>query len=233
MSAQAILEELETLGNAQNRTIYARHGVGSNQYGVSYADLKTLKKRLKTNHTLTIELWNSGNHDARVLATMIADPQQLDAETIDAWAGDLQNYVLSDAFANLISQTAHMQPYMEQWTCSDDEWIGRVGWQLLAHLAIHDQNLPDAYFETYLDTIKRDIHTRKNRVRDAINNALISIGMRNDYLETQALEVAAYIGKVDVDHGQTSCKTPDAADYIRKGRQRQQQKGKTTHKRSK
>jgi hypothetical protein len=86
---------------------------------------------------------------------------------------------------------------------------------------MNDPALPDGFFEPYLARIERDIKTAKNRVRQAMNNALIAIGMRNDALEGCALAVAQAIGKVSVDHGQTSCKTPDASAYIRKGRERQ------------
>ena len=72
-----------------------------------------------------------------------------------------------------------------------------------------------------LARIERDISAEKNRVRQAMNNALIAIGMRNDMLETRALAVAKAIGKVQVDHGDTNCKTPHATAYIRKGRDRQ------------
>jgi hypothetical protein len=91
----------------------------------------------------------------------------------------------------------------------------------LADLALQDQALPDAFFEPYLSRIERDISAEKNRVREAMNNALIAIGMRNDALEERALAVANAIGNVNIDHGQTNCKTPDASAYIRKGRKRQ------------
>jgi hypothetical protein len=35
-------------------------------------------------------------------------------------------------------------------------------------------------------------------------------------LRSDALDVASSIGFVEVEHGQTGCKTPDAATYIRK-----------------
>ena len=49
-----------------------------------------------------------------------------------------------------------------------------------------------------------------------MNGALISIGIRNARLRKKALEAARRIGRVDVDHGETSCKTPDAVAAIQK-----------------
>ena len=59
-----------------------------------------------------------------------------------------------------------------------------------------------------------------------MNSALIAIGIRNSALESKALSAAKKIGKVDVDHGETSCKTPDAAKYIRKTVERKKQRKK-------
>jgi len=44
--------------------------------------------------------------------------------------------------------------------------------------------------------------------------AVICIGCRSAGLRKAALATAKRIGKVEVDHGDTACKTPDAAQYI-------------------
>ena len=224
MDCQAVMQELESLGTAQNRKIYQRHGVGDNLFGVSYANQNKLVKSIKRNHGLAQELWATGNHDARVLAAMIADPSQADVPLLDSWVNDLDNYVLTDTFSGFVGKTPLAFDKSEQWTRSETEWAGRAGWHLVAHLALKDPDLPDAYFAAHLATVEREIHIRKNRVRDAMNNALIAIGIRNDALEEQALAAAARIGKVEVDHGETGCKTPDAAPYIRRTVARRQQK---------
>src|SRR6185436_12839912 len=110
---------------------------------------------------------------------------------------------------------------MERWIASDDEWIGAVGWNVMGRLAMTDKSLDDAYFAKYLMVIERDIHTRQNRVRHNMNNALIAIGVRSPALEQQATAAAQKIGKVKVDHGNTDCKTPDAISYIQKTLERQ------------
>jgi 3-methyladenine DNA glycosylase AlkD len=193
-------------------------------YGVSYTNLGRLRKKIKTDHALALKLWATANHDARILATMIAEPDEAESKMLDAWATDLDNYVLADALAGFAGRTKHRKKKMERWTRSKKEWIGRAGWHLLAKLAGGDKELPDAYLEEYLDTIEKSIHTRKNHVRDAMNTALIAIGMRNSSLEKKALAAAGRIGKVDVDHGETSCKTPDAASYLLKAKARKKKK---------
>ncbi len=209
-----VMQELESLGTAQNRKTYSRHGVSDPMFGLSFAHLRRIGKRIKKNHPLALELWDTGNHDARVLATLIADPKAVDAALLNRWVGDLNNYVLTDAFSTMVSKTPLAQEMAEQWVDSPDEWFGSAGWNLMSHLALTETSLPDEYFSPLIETIAHDIHQRQNRVRYSMNNALISIGIRSDLLQAQAIEAAEQIGPVDVDHGQTSCKTPDAAAYI-------------------
>ena len=221
MTLREALAALDALGTEKTRAVYRRHGVLGEQSGVSYADLKTLAKRLGRDHALGRDLWASGNHDARVLATFVADPNAADETLLDAWAADLDSYVLTDAFSTFAANTRHARANMDAWIASDGEWTESAGWNVLAHLALRDDARTDDFFAPYLGAIERTIHERKNRVRHAMNNALIAIGTRNDALEAQALAVAAAVGTVEVDHGATNCTTPAAGPYIRKTRERQ------------
>ncbi len=216
MNLNGALRELKRRGTVQNRKVYRRHGVGENMYGVSRGDLRSLAKQIKVDHELALQLWATGNHDARVLAMLIADPDQFDAKTLNAWARDLNNYLIADEFANLVARTPYRQKKAEKWRNAAGEWIGRAGWCLIALLAAHDAALPDNYFAPYLDEIVAQLHMRKNRVREAMNNALIAIGGRSEALQRKALEAAQAIGPVEIDHGETNCRTPDAVASILK-----------------
>lgn len=220
MNAAEVLEKLESYGTEQNRKVYAKHGVSRKMFGVSFANLNALKKLINKDHRLATELWKSGNHDARILATMIADPKKAEESLIDDWVEDLDNYIISDAFSKFVFETDAAKAKMEEWINCDDEWIARTGWLLAAHLAMKNKALTDKYFLNLLKIIENKIHHKKNRTRDAMNNALIAIGMRNENLENSALKSAEKIGKVKVDHGETDCKTPDAKAYILKVKKR-------------
>ena len=221
MEFKTVIQELEDLGTEQNRKIYRRHGVGEDLFGVSFGNIRNLQKRIKNDHALALELWSTGNHDARILATMIADPKMIQEEGprqnwLESWAADLDNYIIADAFAEFVSKIAAAREQAERWSQSEEEWIGRVGWTIIAKIAMKDRTLPDEYFKELLPTIEAGIHTRENRVRDAMNSALIAIGIRNEKLQELAMLAAGNIGKVEVDHGATGCVTPDAAQYILK-----------------
>jgi 3-methyladenine DNA glycosylase AlkD len=219
MSARAVLDELARLGSEKTRATYRRHGVTGEQFGVSYADLGKLKKRIKVNHTVAAGLWDSGNHDARILATMVGDPAQASEAELDAWAAGVENHMQADALAGFAAKGPHALRCMERWKDADDEWTSAAGWGVLSRVAA-DGARPDEWLLTFLETIERDIHGSKNRVRNAMNNALIAIGIRGGEVQERAIAAARRIGKVHVDHGDTDCKTPDAETYIRKARAR-------------
>jgi len=188
--------------------------------GVSYANLDRLKKKIKVDHELAAQLWATGNHDAQVLALKIADPGKLTSRQLDTWARSLGNSCVVDIFSSAVSQTTRSREKMERWIDSNREFIGQAGWNLLAHLAMKDKELGDRFFESYLKRIENEIHSRPNRVRHAMNGALIAIGMRNPQLQERAILAARKIGRVKVDHGETNCQTPDAEAYILKASRR-------------
>jgi 3-methyladenine DNA glycosylase AlkD len=158
--------------------------------------------------------------DAMTLATYILEPKNVTSEQLNSWIRDVDYYCLMDVLMTAICTSPIAIERMDEWTKSDDEWIGRAGWSLLANIAIKNKKLDDNFFMPYLEEIKVHIHNEKNRKREAMNSALIAIGIRNEALEQQAIEIAREIGKVKIDHGATSCKTPDAEPYIKKARER-------------
>ena len=217
MGFSDVMRTLERMGTAQNRKVYARHGFGETMYGVSFANLGRLKKAIRTDHALARKLWATGNEDARMLAAMIADPGAMSDKDLESWVRDIRHYVLADVFArHVASASPYAQTKMEQWTKSRDEWIGRTGWMLLSILALREDGPQDRYLEAFLPKIVNGIHRAENKTRDAMNAALISIGLRGGALTSRAIAAARRIGYVEVDHGETSCKTPDAAEYIQR-----------------
>ncbi len=214
MTVDDVMAQLEKAGSAQTRKTYARHGITSPMFGVGYAVLGKLVKTIKVDQALAEALWATGNHDARILATMIADPKTIGRKQLDAWAKVADNYVLSDAIGRLVAKTPAARATAEAWAKSDGEHIGQCGWTVLAVLAGGGEAVSEAYCLTLLGRIEREIKTAKNRVRHSMNSALIAIGGRSVKLRTAALAAHQRIGKVEVDHGDTACVTPNADAYI-------------------
>jgi len=208
------MEQLKSLGTEQNRTIYLRHGATEPVFGVSFAHIRALQRGIRADQELADQLWASGNHDARILATLVADPASISSAHLDEWSRDLDNYILCDAFSSLVGKTPFVDEKIDRWCALKSEWRAATGWNLVAGAAMSQEEIDDGYFASCLDEIVSDIKGAPNRVRHSMNQALICIGVRNPTLRKKALTAARKIGKVEVDHGETGCKTPDAAAYI-------------------
>ena len=215
MNAQDVVRQLRKDAKESAAKIYRRHGVKDEVLGVRYAAMGKLVKSLPTDHDLACELWATGIHEARVVATKIADPARLTRAEADRWLADAQDYVLVDAVSALAARASDAGAWAERWMLSPREWTSAAGWNVVSLLAMNGALDPKAG-EKLLGIIRKRIHDAPNRTRYAMNGALISIGGSMPGLTDVAIEAAEAIGTVDVDHGQTGCKTPVAADYIRK-----------------
>lgn len=219
-AAQDVLRELEALGSEQTRKTYRRHGATEPMFGVKFGDLEKLRKRLGRDQALARALWQSKNHDARVLAAMIADPAAFDLETLARWQAEATCNLQSDALIGHVgARLPAAAAAATAWLDATAEPQRRAGWVLVSHLAQESHDLEDSFFANLLPRIQREIHEAPNRTREAMNRTLIAIGARSDGLARLATAAARKIGPVEVDHGDTDCKTPDAVSYIAKARE--------------
>jgi 3-methyladenine DNA glycosylase AlkD len=223
MDVRTAMAELEAAGTEQNRKIYRRHGAGEVQFGVSFKDLRAMAKRIGHDQVLARGLWSTGNADARLLACMVSEPERMDEDDLDTWLAEITYYTLVDEFvARVASQKPGLRARMERWIRSARDWTAQAGWDLAAALAVHDATVPDRVFSELLVKIENEIGQAGNRTRHAMNGALIAIGLRNEALREAAVDAAARIGPVVVDHGETGCVTPPAIPYIERALARQQ-----------
>ncbi|MDC0668536.1 DNA alkylation repair protein [Nannocystis radixulma] len=219
-SPRDVLRELEALGSEQTRKTYRRHGVVDPMFGVKFGDLDKLRKRLGRDQALARALWQSGNHDARVLAAMIADPAAFDLEALRAWQAEAACNMQTDTLIGHVGvHVPAASTAVAAWLDAADESQRRAGWVLVSHLAKESQDLEDSFFAALVPRIEREIHGAANRTREAMNWTLIGIGARSDALAELATAAARTVGPVAVDHGDTDCKTPDAVTYIAKARE--------------
>ncbi|MEO7994894.1 MAG: DNA alkylation repair protein [bacterium] len=215
MNCTEVLAWLAERGNPQTVKTLARHGITDPANGNTYPDIDKLSKKLGTDHALALELWKSGVHEARVIATRIAEPESLTKAQIVAWQKSISDHAVGDVFAGLIARRADALGFARDWIDSPDERKSSNGWSILTYLA-RTERLPKETAAPLIGRIATNIHGAKNRTRYAMNNTLISIGGYIPALRPEALRAAKAIGKVIVDHGETGCKTPDATAYIAK-----------------
>ncbi|MBL8842690.1 MAG: DNA alkylation repair protein [Planctomycetes bacterium] len=216
LTCAEVMKELEKLGSAATRKVYAKHCAGEPTFGVQFGQLKGLLKRIGVDHELALLLWESGNFDARNLAMKIADPTRATAAELDRFAAADRGRMCGGYAAMLAAEGRHGQALAKKWLAAKDAPRRASGWLLVGQLATHDESLADEWFLAHLATIEKAIHAAPNALREPMNMAVIQIGGRNAALRKAATAAAKRIGKVEVDHGDTACKTPDAVEYIDK-----------------
>ena len=217
MTFDETMQALESAGTAQGRKIYRRHGAPDPMFGGSFAALNELRRKIKTDHALAQKLWATGNTDARNLATMIADDKVIRSAELDEWVSDPNSAFFAGLIArNIIIKTKFAHDKALAWIKSDHVGMATAGWLTISLGAKEAAIFEDEELLSLLRIIETKIHVEKNDVREAMNYAVIGIGIRNPTCRKAALATAKRIGVVNVDHGETGCKTPDATSYIKK-----------------
>jgi 3-methyladenine DNA glycosylase AlkD len=176
----------------------ARFGIrAKNVYGVSKPKMDALAKRVGKSHSLALQLWNSGVHDARILAGMVDEPHLVAAAQMDRWVRDFDNWDVCDGTCcHLLAHTAFAWQKALQWSRKSGEFQKRAAFALMAYLAVHDKRARDHKFVKLLPTIRREAVDDRNFVRKAINWALRQIGKRNLKLNRAAIQEAERIRRI-------------------------------------
>jgi len=221
MNAKEILATLKKAGKPQTAAIYQRYGTGRNVFGTLTSEIGKLQKKIKVDDALAKELWRTGNAEARVLSLQIADPAKLTRADAERLLDDGPVRFLGCYLSGLVGRSPVADVTMRAWMKSPEEHRRELGYSVLAARLERDSNaIGDADAEKVLATIEKQIHRSPNWARYAMNVAVMAIGVFKPSVRARAIATAKRIGKVEVDHGETYCKTPDAAPYIEKASKR-------------
>ena len=197
-TAEEILSRLHALANPVNVEGMKRYGINThNTLGISIYILRPIAKEIGRDHSLAQQLWASGIHEARILASYIDDPQQVTPEQIDHWAADFDSWDVCDQVCELFSMTPYAYQKVFEWSERSEEFVKRTAFALIAELAAHDKKAPNEKFEQFLPLIVRESTDERNFVKKAVNWALRNIGKRNRYLNGQAIDTARQIQQIN------------------------------------
>jgi len=220
-NVKTILADLKKKGKENTRVIYSRHGMNPDRlYGVSTADMKTVAKSIRGEQALAGQLYKTGVMEAMYIAGMVADGAKMSAQELQAWAegaADLQ-MIAEYTVPWVTVENPAARELARKWMDSNKERVAAAGWCTYSGLLAtkNDAALDLAEIEKLLDRIAKEIHFAQNRVRYTMNGFVISVGSYVKPLFKKAKAVAAQIGDVSVDMGETSCQVPLATAYIAK-----------------
>jgi len=197
MNHKEILGKLESLSDPRAVEGMARFGIrGRNAYGISIPNLRGIAREAGRDHGLAQRLWDSGIHEARILAGMVDVPGEVTEAQMERWVVEFDSWDLCDQVCmNLFSKTPLAYKKAAEWSSRKEEFVKRAGFATMAALAVGDKKAEDRQFEMFLPIIKRESADDRNYVRKAVNWALRQIGKRNIRLNRLAIETAKDVQK--------------------------------------
>jgi 3-methyladenine DNA glycosylase AlkD len=198
-SAADILDQLKAKANPNNLEGMARFGMAvDKRLGVSVPEMRRIAKEIGKSHELAVELWETDIAEARIVASMIAVPENLTARDMDAWVKDIDSWDVCDQVCmNLFEKTPLARQKIIEWSEREEEFVKRAAFALIACLAWHDKQAADHEFIDLLSVIKRGATDERNYVKKAVNWALRNIGKRNLRLNKAAIKTAKEIQRID------------------------------------
>ena len=161
MTTDEILKELEKYGDSQTKKTLMNHGAREPFFGVKVADMKTILKKTKKNHELSLELFRTGNSDAMYLAGLMADEKKITESQLDVWIDQAYWFYLNEfAVPWVAAETAFGFQLGLKWIESDREQIASAGWSTLAYYAAvnQDEKLDLPVYVQLLDRVVAEIH---------------------------------------------------------------------------
>jgi 3-methyladenine DNA glycosylase AlkD len=199
VDVDAVLKKLKSLSDPKAVEGMARFGINQkNTYGVSIPNLRSMTKKIGRNHVLAQQLWSSGIHEARILASMIDALEMVTEEQMERWVKDFDSWDVCDqCCSNLFDKTEFAYRKAVEWSKRREEFVKRAGFVLMAALTVHDKKATDKEFLKFLPIIKRESTDDRNFVKKAVNWALRQIGKRNAALNRAAVATAEEIQKME------------------------------------
>ncbi len=199
MTAEQILANLRHHANTQAAEGMAKFGITpAHALGISIPTLRKMAKEIGQSHLIAAELWSSGIHEARILASMIDEPQLVTTRQMDDWVHDFDSWDVCDQVCgNLYDKTPYAYQKAIQWCSQEQEFVRRAGFVMMAELAVHDKQAADEAFLPFFPLIQHYADDPRNFVKKAVNWALRQIGKRNSHLRTLAIACADDILRMD------------------------------------
>ncbi|MCX2574757.1 DNA alkylation repair protein [Pedobacter sandarakinus] len=190
-----LLSELRALSEPNYVKKMAHFGIDvSRAFGIRVPKIRALAKVVGKNQSLSLRLWATGFHEARLLASFIGDYKLVDEAQISAWTRDFNSWDICDqACATLFVKTPFVSKKVFEFAKDDGEFVKRAGFVLMAALAVHLKKAPNETFLEYFPLIEMAAADQRNFVKKVVNWALRQIGKRNALLHAEALQTAQRI----------------------------------------
>jgi 3-methyladenine DNA glycosylase AlkD len=195
MTTKEVINRIKKSSSANAKSAQAYFGISDvNNCGLTAPQMKAIAKAAGKDHSLALQLWATGIHEAKHIAVMIADPDLVTEKLMEKWKKDFNSWDIVDGCCGtLFDKTPFAYEKAVEWTTCKNEFEKRAGFTMMATLAVHDKNAPDKSFENFFPYLYKESHDERNFVYKAINWAIRQIGKRNIRLCKKAIKLAEEI----------------------------------------
>jgi 3-methyladenine DNA glycosylase AlkD len=194
MTVEEVLAKLKSLGDDARRAHNTKAGAPENQFGVKLGDLRAIAKKIKTDHELALGLWETGNVEAQLLATLIVKPASLSASEVDRLTRSTTCAQVADWLNSyVVAEHPEKEALREKWMKAKDRWQARAGWHFTAS-RINKRAADGLDLPALLDRIEKEMPKAKPEVQWTMNNTLGAIGIHEPKLRKRAVAIGEKIG---------------------------------------
>lgn len=193
MTQKEALAKLKSMANERMFAQNVKNGAGKNQFGVKLGDIRALGDKIKTNHELALELWDSGNIEGRLLATLIIQPKKLSTKDLDDMVKSIGFVQEAEWFNSyVLKEHPEKDTLREKWMKSSNKWAARSGWSLTAGRVARAPEGLD--MEKLLDRIESEMPKAPKEVQWTMNFALAYVGIHFPKLRKRAIDIGEKLG---------------------------------------
>ena len=193
MTLKQTLEQLKALGNAKTRAHNTKYGAVDNQFGVKHGDIRALAKKVQSNSELAMPLWETGNVDAQLLATLLIKPKNVSAEEMDRMVRSVTFVHVADWLnAYVVKQHPAKEALRRDWMAAGDRWAARAGWDLTAERVAQSPDGLD--LPALLARIEAEMADADPEVQWTMNNTLAGIGIQLPKHRKRAIAIGEKLG---------------------------------------
>ena len=145
MTVEEVIDKLKANANSKSLEGMSHFGVEvSQRLGVSIPNLRKLAKEIGKDHKLALELWKTGISEARILASMLGEPEKLTEKQMEDWVKDFNSWDVCDQTClNLFEKSPIVLKKNHDWSKRDEEFVKRAAYALIACLVWHDKKMSD------------------------------------------------------------------------------------------
>jgi 3-methyladenine DNA glycosylase AlkD len=198
-TVEEVLAKLRAKARPDQLEYMSRYGMTiDRRLGVSVPDMRKIAKGCGKHHCLALSLWETGIPEAKMVASMVDEPESLSEEQMEDWVKGFNSWDVCDQVCmNLFEKTPLAWRKITEWSERKEEFVKRASYALIACLAWHDKKSSDEQFIRLLPLIERGAIDERNYVKKAVNWALRNIGKRSQNLNKAAIEASRKIRQLD------------------------------------